>query len=39
MSETPTLRRGFGALFEDAKSRLDSLQHSMSGLLPSMQVF
>ncbi|MFJ1382450.1 DUF6531 domain-containing protein [Capnocytophaga canimorsus] len=36
MSETPTLRRGFGALFEDAKSRLDSLQHSMSGLLPSM---
>ena len=33
---TPGLRRGLGAMFEEAKSKLDALQHSMGSVLPSM---
>ena len=33
---TPEVRRGFGAMFEEAKSKLDALQHSMGSVLPSM---
>ena len=33
---TPEVRRGFGAMFEEAKSKLDALQHAMGSVLPSM---
>ena len=33
---TPGLRRGLGAMFEETKSKLDALQHSMGSVLPSM---
>ena len=32
----PGLRRGLGAMFEEAKSKLDALQHAMGSVLPSM---
>ena len=35
-SSTPEVRRGFGAMFEEAKSKLDALQHAMGSVLPSM---
>ena len=33
---TPTVNRGFGELFGEAKGELDSLQKSMASILPSM---